>query len=168
MTSIFRRGVFYIGIAFLPTPQAFAGVCRDMIDANRTDVISKRPSPSGSERVPSSTLTGYRRPPTKPIISGNRFHRCDWVAQFGLGTSDRMLSRRHLWFCSGAETDIKKIDPDGPYGCQCDLPGPAALGAGWRPAIAVLDTLLVITEWHLIQHRETQSSNIHIDRIVTC
>lgn len=63
------------------------------------------------------------------------------------------------WFCSGAEADIKRIDPDGPYGCQYDLPGLAANGSGWTPALAVLDTLLAITEWHFKENVSSPSSN---------
>ncbi|OBQ67974.1 hypothetical protein [Mesorhizobium erdmanii] len=63
------------------------------------------------------------------------------------------------WFCSGAVADVKKVDPDGPYGCQCDLPGLAAFGAGWTPALAVLDTILAIAEWHFKENLSWPSSD---------
>ncbi|MDX8540104.1 hypothetical protein RFM23_21015 [Mesorhizobium abyssinicae] len=68
------------------------------------------------------------------------------------------------WFCSGAEADIKRIDPDGPYGCQYDLPGLAANGSGWTPALAVLDTLLAITEWHFKENVSMSSSDQDYER----
>lgn len=68
------------------------------------------------------------------------------------------------WTCHGVEPYAGRIDPEGPYGFQCELPGLLGVGSGWTPALSVLDALLAITEWHLIEHRQSSSSDEDWDK----